>query len=743
MNLKPHEDAALIGDAADRFLLDRKACEASGLIAPDAADVWASMAEMGWLALPLPEDMGGLAASPDLLAVIAEALGKACACQPFVANMAALLTVLATNDAAAAALSADIAQGDRRAVLVRGGALAVMEDASGGCRLDGDAPLVAGGSGAHTFVIVAQYGDGPALFLVDADADGLARARIETVDGSDVADLRFRKVALPEPLQTSGDLAAQLDRIGDLALLLLCAEAVGAMDALVRATADHVGTRQQFGKSLRSFQVVDHAIAEMQVALEEARSVLRIALARVGHPPDQRQRSVCAARVKAADAARRVSHHAIQFHGAMGVTDELHVGFYAKRLLAIGCALETQEETLDRYAALLRAGKCWSYLGENAGDPFRKDVAGWLDDNLPPEIARAQRQTTMVYLEAETANAWQQTLHARGWGAPNWPEAFGGTGWSAMERYIWAHECARRFTPVTSPLGLPLVGPVLFAYGTPEQQARFLPPIVSGEELWCQGFSEPGAGSDLAALSTRAVRDGDDYIVNGTKIWTTQGHEAQMMAALVRTGTPESKRDGISFLLIDMRAPGIEIRPIQTIGGDHELNQIFFDDVRVPAAHLVGNEGQGWEIAKYLLEYERGGDIMSAAQRALLRDIHEAAVARGCDGEDYRRKVAGVAIDIETLEAMELLVLQGEAVHPAIPSILKLRVSETQQAVTELGDWVLGRDAVRWVSQRPLHADPSRVPEDSFVSRYLNSRANTIFGGAREIQKTLIARCVT
>jgi alkylation response protein AidB-like acyl-CoA dehydrogenase len=537
-------------------------------------------------------------------------------------------------------------------------------------------------------------------------------------------------------------------------MTLLCAEAVGAIETLLQATVEHVGMREQFGKPLRAFQVVDHAVADMRIALEEARTAVRTAVSRLGASPDQSGRSVSAAMAKVACLGRRVAHHAIQFHGAMGVTDELAVGDYAKRLLGIACELGTEASALDRFASLLLADRCWSYLGQGQSDAvdgfaldeqtasFRVEVADWLDGNLPAAVAEGQRRTTAVYADAELAQQWHKLLYKRGWAAPNWPKEFGGTGWNAVQRYVWAHETAMRFAPITSPLGLPLVGPVLFHYGTAEQQARYLPPIVSGEELWCQGFSEPGAGSDLAALSTRAVLQNDCYVVNGTKIWTTQGHEAQMMAALVRTGAPDSRREGISFLLIDMQSPGVEIRPIRTIGGDHELNQIFFDDVRVPVSDRVGAEGQGWEIARFLLEHERGGDIMSGAHRALLRDIHAEAVRRGEPGEEYRRTVARIAIDIDTLEAMELFVLLGESKDSAIPSILKLRASEIQQAVTELGVEVLGSDAIRWVSRRPLYGEQAVAVEDCFVSRYLNSRANTIFGGAREIQKTLIARTV-
>jgi len=230
-----------------------------------------------------------------------------------------------------------------------------------------------------------------------------------------------------------------------------------------------------------------------------------------------------------------------------------------------------------------------------------------------------------------------------------------------------------------------------------------LRPIVDGSELWCQGFSEPGAGSDLAALATRAVRDGDEYVVTGTKMWTTHGHFARFMVALVRTSAGENRREGISFLIIDMQCPGIEVRPIMTIGGDHEVNQIFLDDVRVPTANLVGLEGQGWEIAKFLLEYERGGDIMSAGHRALLNEIRDAALSRQEQSGAFWRRFARVSIDVDVLEVMEIRSLFGAAQGNAVPSVLKLRASEIQQAVTELGADLLGQEnPLGMMAERPV-----------------------------------------
>jgi acyl-CoA dehydrogenase len=414
---------------------------------------------------------------------------------------------------------------------------------------------------------------------------------------------------------------------------------------------------------------------------------------------------------------------------------------------------------LSRYAALAKdEGVAGTYLAQlqeptegihlsldAQNREFRNEVIGFLKASLPAQLAEAQQLTTTVYAEADIAGEWHQALHHRGWSASNWPREYGGPGWSAEQRYVWAHESIAAGAPIISPIGLPLVGPVLMHFGSPAQKARYLPPIVSGAELWCQGFSEPGAGSDLAALNTRASRHEGDYKVNGTKIWTTHAHFAHFMAALVRTGPSGARREGISFLLIDMRSPGITIRPILTIGGDHELNQIFLDDVSVPATNLVGDEGQGWAIAKFMLEYERGGDIMSAGHRRLMSELREIALRRELqDPHSFWLDFAQVAIDIDALEMLELRTLLGcPDSSPAAASILKLRASEIQQAVTELGIRVLGRDAIRWQSHRPLYRLPGARAEDALVSRYLNSRANTIFGGAREIQKTLIARAAT
>jgi acyl-CoA dehydrogenase len=388
---------------------------------------------------------------------------------------------------------------------------------------------------------------------------------------------------------------------------------------------------------------------------------------------------------------------------------------------------------------------------------FRDEVRAFIAANLPAETVRAHQLTTTVFPEPDVARAWHQALYRRGWAAPAWPVAHGGTGWSPVQRYIFDAECARAGAPFLTPMGVRMVGPVIFGFGTEAQKSRYLPRILSGEDIWCQGYSEPGAGSDLASLKTRAVREGDHYVVNGTKIWTTHAHHANRMFALVRTSDTPRKQDGISFLLIDMDTPGITIRPIHTIGGEHEVNQVFLDEVRVPVDNLVGEEGRGWTYGKYLLEFERGGGMAASRLRRDLAKVRMAAVElataragrpRELDDPRVLARFIEVENDIDALEMIELRVLSGlQAGQPpgAVSSLMKLRASEIKQAVTSLGVEIAGADGLAWERTRPLHdvrhpaghAHPAALP---LLSTYLNARANTIFGGASEIQRDIMAR---
>src|SRR3569833_2361235 len=281
---------------------------------------------------------------------------------------------------------------------------------------------------------------------------------------------------------------------------------------------------------------------------------------------------------------------------------------------------------------------------------FRDEVSAFLDTHLPPDLREAGRRTTSVFTEKKWSIPWQKILHQKGWVAPSWPKEYGGTGWSDMQRYIWSAECARAGAPGLAPMGLRMVGPCIMRYGTPEQKAHYLPRLLSGEDYWCQGYSEPSSGSDLASLQLRAVSDGDDYVLNGSKIWAPHAQWANRMFILVRTKFEGKPQAGITFLLLDMQSPGIKVRPIITLDGEHEVNQVFFDDVRVPKANRVGEENDGWTVAKYLLEFERGGAYAAALAvgaekvRSIASEEHADSGARLIDDPAFRTRLSEAEI---------------------------------------------------------------------------------------------------
>ena len=372
---------------------------------------------------------------------------------------------------------------------------------------------------------------------------------------------------------------------------------------------------------------------------------------------------------------------------------------------------------------------------------FREEVRAFLADAVSP--AFRTRLQAGLRLDPEEIVAWQKALAARGWGAPTWPVEHGGCGWSPTQIYIFEQEAARADAPIQFHQGLELIGPIIFTYGTPEQQARYLPRIISGDDWWCQGYTEPGAGSDLAGLGTRAVRDGDEYVVNGQKMWTSYAHVATHMFCLVRTSTEAQRQAGLSMLLIDMQSPGLTVRGIETMDEKRHSNEVFLNEVRVPAANLVGAEGGGWSLGKVLLDRERGFGAASALRIGQhLRGLKEAAAARGVtDDPAFRIRLAQIEIETIAVEVMVMrLMADAAAGKDSGPraSMLKLRWSELLQATTELWFETLGYDAAAF---RALD-DTAAVDRDLgyAVQGALNARVTTIYGGSSEIQRNIIAR---
>ncbi|WP_305821980.1 acyl-CoA dehydrogenase family protein [Massilia brevitalea] len=386
---------------------------------------------------------------------------------------------------------------------------------------------------------------------------------------------------------------------------------------------------------------------------------------------------------------------------------------------------------------------------------FRSEVRAFLAAKLPPDLQHKVR--SHLRLGKEDSVRWHKILAAQGWVAPGWPVEFGGPGWTPTQRHIFEEECARAGTPQIMPFGVNMVAPVIMAFGSPEQKAYYLPRILSCEDWWCQGYSEPGAGSDLASLKTTAVRgtdsEGEHYIVNGQKTWTTLAQHADMIFCLVRTDTGVRKQEGISFLLIDMHSPGITVRPIIMLDEDHEVNEVFFDNVRVPVANLVGQENRGWTYAKYLLGHERTGIAAVGRSKRELAFLKGLARRESKNGKPliadplFAAKLANLEIELMALEMTVLRVLSKADKAPGPEaSVLKVRGTEIQQMLTELMVEAVGPMALPFdpaylegASEHSVFRDDDAAP---LASYYFNYRKTSIYGGSNEIQRNIITQMI-
>jgi alkylation response protein AidB-like acyl-CoA dehydrogenase len=390
---------------------------------------------------------------------------------------------------------------------------------------------------------------------------------------------------------------------------------------------------------------------------------------------------------------------------------------------------------------------------------FQQEVRDWITANMPPEVAEESRRSRSSHVSKERLLQWQKKLADKGWLCPNWPKEHGGTGWNSTQKFIFEMEMARADSPYLSSFSLKMVAPVLMKYGSEAQKKRFLPKIAAAEELWCQGYSEPGSGSDLASLRTKAERQGDHYVVNGQKIWTTNAHWADWMFCLVRTSNEGKRQEGISFLLIDMKTPGIKIDPIYLVDGTrtpmrHEVNQVFFTDVHVPVENRVGEENKGWTYAKYLLEFERGGQAHGPRLRKAFRHLKDLAHTQLDGGEPlsenpkWREQMAALEMELDAVEMNELMFYSSlkSGQNPGTQaSVVKMRGTEVGQKITELAV-----EAVSWYGApftELRNYDSNVVPVgggyvDDAAPRYFNQRKTTIYGGSSEVQRNVLAKAM-
>jgi len=389
---------------------------------------------------------------------------------------------------------------------------------------------------------------------------------------------------------------------------------------------------------------------------------------------------------------------------------------------------------------------------------FREDVREFIAAELTPDLRKAGRSMTSVYANFDVGMKWQRILHKRGWAAPAWPVEYGGCGWNVAQRYIFASETAAAGAPPISPMGIGMCGPVLIGHGTPEQKSYYLPRMLSGEDFWCQGYSEPGSGSDLASLQMSARDDGDSFVCNGHKIWTTHAHVANWIFCLVRTSREKIPQLGITFLLINMKTPGVEVKAIVSLSGEHIQNEVFFSDVRVPKRNVVGRVGDGWTVAKYLMQFERGGGVSSPGLKVRMEKIQAIAEAEGIDDNHFADKFARASIEIACLEAVELRVMsrlsQGQA-PGAESSMLKMVATELSQRLTELALEAAGLYALPYQpfavsaggpspNYRPTSNELPVGPDYTWTvaAKYLNDRAGSIYAGTSEVQRNILSKAV-
>lgn len=721
---------------------------------------WHELANAGWLSLLVSEEDGGLGLGLREVAAIAEEIGQHLLPEPFIP--CAVQITVALNRCLTSPLRASLLEqlvaGDLIAGLAWQDTLGQLECAESShvkAKRDGNALILHGSkvfvtpaTGADGWLVFVSEGTQLLLVWLPAQTKGVALEDLRCVDGSVVSTLRLREVNIPQShiLLSGPSVAKAVNEANDFARIVQSAELVGLMRKSLSTTIEYLGTRQQFGKPIGSFQALKHRAVDAYIQVELASACVQDVL-RQTEEGGTLSAQASRAKSRCAHAALLVTRMAIQFHGAMGFTDECDVGLYFKRALFCASWLGHASSHRQRYlkAAIVEAAEApaavmaaypvdadWDVMPEA---DFRNMLRGFYAKNYPDSMRNVPRR-----LHWHEIKSWYLTLSAQGWVAPAWPKKFGGMGLSPEKLIAYVEEQEQYGVARAPDMGIVMIGPLLIQRGSPEQQQKFLPKILSGEHVWCQGYSEPGAGSDLAALRTEAVRDGDAFIVNGQKIWTTLAQDATHMFALVRTDKEAKKQAGISFLLIDLSTPGITIRPIKDIVGYEEFCEVFFDQVRVPANNLVGEINQGWTIAKALLGFERiflgspkqsryalGQLTALAEQLGLMQDAVFAS--------RYAELCLDVADQISAYTHYADMVKRGESLPPSV-SLLKIWGTDTYQRICmTMVEYAQEHGATGLTMD--LGESGMNVPAIMF-----NSIPSTIYGGSTEVQKEIIAKHV-
>lgn len=758
--------------ALDYFVRSRATQRRRALMEqPEAheAQGWNALAELGWTGMLAPESSGGLGLGLDGAAEILRAAGEHAAPEPLlaVAGLSALLLARLDTPGARALLAELVAgrslpalawqesAGDLSAVPLACGCERRPGHA-GGVLLQGEKLMVLPGAAASGWLVSARGDDEAVLLWVPRGTDGVTETLVPLVDGGQASSLRFEQVALPPDAVLAEGPAAQDALRHALAAgqILQAAELLGAGQAMLAQTMAYLRTRSQFGKPIGSFQALQHRCVDMFIHLEVAQATLNevLALAGEGLSADRLEAEASRVNARCTAAALQASRSAVQLHGAIGYTQECDLSLFYKRVLCLSAWLGNVTAHQHRHALLTGEGEAaastnawtgefprtadWSAMPEAE---FRRMVRGFLQQRYPQALRYLSHRARW-----SEVRDWYLTLSAQGWIAPAWPQAHGGMGLPADKLIAWIEELEQYGVARAPDQGIVMIGPLLIQHGTPEQQQRFLPRILSGENVWCQGYSEPNAGSDLAGLRTEAVAgrdaEGDHFIVNGQKIWTTLAQDANHIFMLVRTDKEARKQEGISFLLCDLRTPGITVRPIHTLAGEPEFCEVFFDNVRVPAGNLVGKLHGGWTIAKALLGFERIFLGSPKQSQYALGQLARLAQARRLFADPvFAQRFAALRLDVLDLSAAYTgfadIVRAGKPL-PASVSLLKIWASETYHRIGAL--------LVEAGEEQGAVAGDQVLDGQTFnvLSPLIGSTAAMIYGGTNEIQRNILARQV-
>lgn len=764
-----HDLIEEIRDSARDFLQRRGQRQRKRGEATADRDYWREIAEVGWLGMSVPEPLGGLGLGWRAMAAVLEEAGRAQLPEPLVGAGVLPATLLARIEPVDAArrdaLLQAVCGGDALIGLAwqeTEGQLEAGEAATafgvsvtereGAYVLNGEKRHVMPGAGVDGWLVTADGERGTALFFVAAGTPGVTAQVHARADGAAACHLTIESAVVPAHALLARDgVVDAVDEALDLGRLMQSAELVGVARQVLADSVAYLNTRQQFGRPLAAFQALQHRLVDAAMQVELAANSLLDALDTLdARPGDATLRKTVASRAKAraARAGLEAARLAIQLHGAIGYTEECDVSLYFRSALHLAAWLGNATAHRQRYGALAAlpapgaddddAAPITDFPREADwnGMPeadFRRLVRGFFRAHYPEHLRHVPWR-----LHWDEIKDWYYTLSRQGWIAPSWPREHGGMALSPARQIAFIEEAERHGVARAPDQGLVMLGPILIRHGTEEQRARFLPGILSGEAVWAQGYSEPNAGSDLASLRCEALLDGDDLVVSGQKTWSTLAQDATHMFMLVRTDKTVKKQAGISFLLVDLASPGVSRRPIRTLSGHEEFCEVFFEQVRVPRANVVGELNAGWGIAKALLGFERLFSGSPKHANHALQQIFSIARQRGLLADPaFADRLAELRLDAADLTAMYSVFAElAKAGRPLPPelSLLKVWATETHERLGALLIQIAeeyGGAAMRLgYGNGQVHA----------LAPYVNALAATIFSGTNEIQRNIYAK---